>query len=104
MVVWKFAIDIRDTSGNPDWWEVEMPQGAKVISAGSMGYNDFVWFWAIVNPDMPTEIRLFSVVGTGTPLPRQCTPETFVASTENRDGTVWHLFDIPRDRIASRST
>lgn len=59
--VWKFFLDR----------EVEMPTGAKLLHVAEQ--HGQLCTWAEVDPDAPTEIRRFALVGTGHNVPENVT-------------------------------
>lgn len=75
-----------------DEWEVEMPVGAKILSAG-IQYNKLM-VWAIVNVDAPMEKRTIGFYGTGSKLPDDFTKDHRHISTVFEGGFVWHIFEI----------
>ncbi len=59
MTIWKFEVPVNDEST-----EIELPMGARIVHVGAQ-HADTVIFWAIVDKEMPTQHRTFTVVGTG---------------------------------------
>ena len=100
--IWKFELDLS----NGDVSQVEMPEGAAVISAGVQGERTFV-VWALVDPDAPRATRRFVVHGTGHPVLQEVT-ETFTAGIQGHPvevlasfintifigPLVFHVFDL----------
>lgn len=80
LVIYKYPINVDETT-------IEMPQGSKVLCLQLQ--NLVVHIWVLLDPDQPTEKRVFKVRGTG----------HIVGETEIYVGTwqsgplVWHLFD-----------
>lgn len=60
MKVWKFEITDPETP-------VPMPYGAVVLSVGVQ--RGKVCLWAMVDPNSPSVVRRFVIVGTGHPVP-----------------------------------
>lgn len=97
--IWKFPFPIRDTV------EIEMPVGATVLSSVEPARLEHaehgLAIWAAVDPDWPTETRVFHVVGTGHDMPD--TPLTYIGTAHDNPITyggsslsghfVWHLFE-----------
>lgn len=86
--IFKYELFDFGTRFREDWVEVQMPQGAKVLSVGMQGLK--LCIWAIVDTDVPNEGRLFSVYGTGfkiSPQNLQFVGTTFMGNY------VWHLFE-----------
>ena len=61
MVIWKFPLEVTD------FVSVEMPLNAVVLSVDNQ--DGALRLWAMVEPDMPKDIRHFYIVGTGNPMP-----------------------------------
>jgi hypothetical protein len=84
MKIWKFEFEVADRV------EVEMPEGAFVLSAGVQNPGK-ICVWAIVNPDARKQKRIFQVRGTG--------HEVFMVMANKFVGTVfdgvfvWHVFE-----------
>lgn len=103
--IWKFPFHIRDTVA------IEMPRGATVLPGveparlehGGRG----LVIWASVDPDQPTETRVFHVVGTGHDMPD--TPLNYIGTAHDSPITyggstlgghfVWHLFERVRQPL-----
>ena len=73
---------------------IEMPVGATVLphlEIARLEHDEHgLAMWAVVDPDQPTETRVFHVVGTGHPMPD--TPLNYIGTATER-GFVWHLFE-----------
>lgn len=90
LTVWKFAGVLNDDV------PITMPAGAKVIAA-EVQTNPFdtrpagrmLIMWAVVDPRMPTEQRVFHVRGTGHPL-GDVGPHI---ATVHDGPFVWHVFE-----------
>lgn len=70
---------------------MELPRGAKVLSAGIQ--DDAFFIWVQVDDAETTEFRQFEVYGTGWEIPFPQNELAFI-STVHRDGWVWHVFEI----------
>lgn len=51
----------------PDALKIEMPKGAKILTAREQ--HDKICLWAEVNTDNATEVRTFEIFGTGHQIP-----------------------------------
>lgn len=58
--IYKFTV-------RPDMLKVQMPKGAKILTAREQ--FDEICIWAEVDTDRPNEMRHFEVYGTGHPTP-----------------------------------
>lgn len=87
--IWKFPFAITDHQA------IDMPEGAKLLSAELQG--DQPCLWALVEDDADMVPRLFIVKGTGHPFQFKGHPESPVelshVSTFQQGTLVWHLFD-----------
>lgn len=81
--IWKFPI--------PDTGWVEIPEGARVLSAGVQREQQIV-IWAMVDPEAPKVRRLFTVYGTGREIPAYGRNASFVG-TVFIGPFVFHVFD-----------
>lgn len=75
---------------------IEMPRGAKVLSARIQGppYNnerEGIVLWALVDPTNPTEPRRFVAVNTGPLLVGN--DRRFIDTCEATTGIIWHVFE-----------
>lgn len=90
-VIWKLTVDRPDDLGRSF---VELPYGAKILSAGFQG--DDIVVWARLDSDrtgLLNERRQLIIVNTGqkVDIPRY---STFVATVAHPvHGTVWHIFE-----------
>lgn len=90
--IWKYEIE-------PDFinQEVEMQEGAQIISFGLDGANRLC-FWALVDTDARIEKRLMACVGTGWPVDFMFgadeKQEVSYIGTVTHGVYVWHLFDM----------
>ncbi len=81
-VIWKFFI-------RKGMWNVPMPGGAVILSAG---YSNGLCVWARVVPSAPVEARRIRAVYTGDdPLP--VLPTTQFVGTVQIGDLVYHVFD-----------
>jgi hypothetical protein len=82
---WKFEFRIKDEV------EIEMPNGAQVLYAGSQKM-DHVCLWALVNPSADKVVRKFNVVGTGHPIKDERLIAKYVS--QNRlTMNIWPVFE-----------
>ena len=71
--------------------ELQMPAGAKVLTAQMQG--DQPQLWALVDPTQPKERRVFVIYGTGNSVPDN--PGEYVATFQMDGGAlVWHVFEV----------
>jgi len=82
--IWKYLIPTADKV------TLRMPKFAEVIHIAEQG--GILALWAIVNPDLEEEERIFYVVGTGHPL-----PHAKYIGTVLIDPFVWHIFESKMD-------
>jgi len=75
--------------------EVEMPKGARVLTAQAQGVH--VWIWAIVDADpKETEMRRFAILKTGQSISFNTDVLTHVGSVQfDEGGLVYHVFEYP---------
>ena len=86
--IWKYPIDIEDSI------QIRMPLGAKVLHVGVQ--DGVPTIWARVRPgDDDTELRHFTVVGTGHPIPID-EGRLVHLGTFFHGPFVWHLFEQER--------
>lgn len=93
--IWKFPISLETLSATSEPI-VELPTGARVISAQAQG-NDLC-LWAIVDPTQEKRARQFSIYGTGHPVIGFSHPiikeRNFIGTVQFYDGTlVLHVFE-----------
>lgn len=70
-----------------------MPEGATILHVAVQG--GVPCFWALVDPEAPTEPRRFRVVGTGHPID-DVDVLTFVGTfLLDVEGLVFHVFEVP---------
>ena len=89
LTVWKFALEAA-----PDVQEVEMPAGARLLSAGEQGSS--LCIWALVDPAQPLVIRRIRIAGTGHLLTGEVDPGTaYVGRGTFAGGALQvHVFDL----------
>lgn len=81
--IWKFTLALQESQTVP------MPKGARILTVQMQGR--YPCLWAVVDPGMEREARVFQIIGTGHP--------TEEAAFKNYVGTwqdgpmVWHLFE-----------
>ena len=71
--------------------EIEMPKGAKILSAGIQ--QGKIQVWALVDKHNKIETREFTVFGTGWPMNIKENALKFIQTIFDRD-FVWHVFEI----------
>lgn len=87
MTVFKYRIPIGD------YVELKLPKGAKILSVAAQ--NDEPFLWALVNPNMPWETRLFRFAGTGHPITEPPERLQFISTFQMRHGSlIFHFFEI----------
>lgn len=84
--VWKFPLHV---TGEPQ--SVMMPNGSKVLSVQLQAEQ--ICVWALVNPQEPTEERLFFIMGTGHPFGDTGDLLHFVGTIQ-MGPLVWHVFEL----------
>lgn len=57
--IWKYPLNLTDTQ------EVEIPQGAHILTVQRQGLGEGVMMWAIVNTEAPIELVVIETFGTG---------------------------------------
>lgn len=72
-----------------DGGEMQLPRGAKVLTAGIQGEN--IYIWAEVDPNEILEHRTFRVFGTGHILPEN---KCYIATLFDWEGFVWHVYEV----------
>lgn len=87
-VVWKFRVTLFSSIGAGP---IRMPKGARIIHAGADPSGEpCVWVECIPNEETETEIRFFTVIGTGWKAPNK---GRHIASYV--DGSfVWHIYEV----------
>lgn len=75
-----------------DVWQLELPRGAEILSAGTQG--QLITIWAVVDPDAPLHSRPIHIYGTGELIKER---ETLRYINSVFMGQfVWHLFEPER--------
>jgi hypothetical protein len=82
--VWKYELELRSLQ------PVEMPQGAKPLSAQYQG--DTLVLWCLVAPSAPRRDYWIGILGTG--IEGEFSPRWQYVSTVQQPGAplVWHVF------------
>lgn len=92
--IWKFPLKITGVQA------VEMPKGAKILTVQMQ--HDEMCIWAIVNPDVEKQKRLFRVIGTGHPIESKGIEALeYIGSVQQSDLFVWHLYEVTSRVIAT---
>ena len=68
---------------------VAMPKGAQILCVQVQ--KDTPYIWALVDPDLPTETRRFSIYGTGWDITSP--PGKYVGTFQLASGLVFHVFE-----------
>lgn len=95
--IWKFPLPplepTRVGSVGENHYSIKMPVGARILSLHPQ--NMMPTLWAIVDDQMPTELRHFVLYGTGNELePKPDGSVTFIGTCLTFDGQlVWHVFE-----------
>lgn len=76
-------------------FDIEMPQGARVVHVECQHSEARVEMWAMVETDSPMQTRQFSVIGTGHPCDHPDHQYMATAISPCRR-FVWHVFDLDR--------
>ena len=87
--IYKYTLPLTDRPN------VEMPQGAAILTV-QMQYAA-ITVWAQVNSDRahPSATRHFAIVGTGRPLPKDGSYQMYVGTVQMAAGDlVWHVYDL----------
>lgn len=85
-IIWKFPLV------NGDSQQIEMPQGAEILSVQQQGHQ--ACLWAIVDDNAVLETRTIEVHGTGNPMPP--IPRKYIG-TFQQPPFVWHVFEIVKE-------
>ena len=86
--IYKYELPLTDTP------VIQMPNGAKVLSAGEQMGKLFVW--AHVNPDVDLVPHQFRVAGTGHRMEQLL--EGFIGTVLMVNGLVWHVFYLGEEK------
>jgi hypothetical protein len=90
MVIWKYQLadEARQV--------VMMPSGAEILSVQQQ-HGD-LQLWAMVDPDLPKQMRVFEIFGTGTTMPDLSSEgrvRRHLATVQTCQGMlVWHVFEL----------
>lgn len=85
MKIFKYVLPVAQ------WKEVEMPEGADILSVQAQ--NDKICCWALVEPENPMVKRSFVVHGTGTTI-GSVKNLKYIATVLTLGGNlVWHVFE-----------
>jgi hypothetical protein len=83
--IYKYTIN---TNGS----EVDMPEGAKILTVREQ--NNEICLWACVDTDKPLEPRHFEVYGTGHMLPKDMRDRKYIGTAfVYNDTIVFHVFE-----------
>ena len=87
MIIYKYQIEPSPTQIN-----IEMPEGAKILSCGLDGFG-VPCIWALVNPENEMVKKPVYCVGTGWNMSAldNC---KFIGSMTDCGGFVWHVFEV----------
>lgn len=84
MRIWKFPLLVTD------WQIVEMPRGAKILTAQLQ--KGFLQLWALCDETAPKERRRISIYGTGNEVDEK--PGRYISTFQVADGDlVFHVFE-----------
>jgi hypothetical protein len=95
LLIWKFKLDAIDQQ------EVEMPEGAEILTAQVM--DGWICLWAKVDPDKEMVYRQIELIETGERVSRNCNDErkyiaTVQVQREHFEVNVIHVFEsIPQE-------
>ncbi len=83
--IWKYTLPVSD------YPVISMPKGARVLSVDVQ--HGKVQVWALVDPEAPTELHRFMMVGTGHCLTEKCVESMRFIGTVQMGDFVWHIFE-----------
>jgi len=87
--IWKYPIPIED------FIIIEMPADAKIL--GVQCQNGKPQMWAMIDPNLSKEQRVFRVIGTGQVIPEQQSRFSYIGTFQiESKGLVFHLFEYFR--------
>ncbi len=90
MVIWKYQLK------NEARQVVMMPSGAEILSVQQQRGD--LQLWAMVDPDLPKQKRVFEIFGTGTTMPDLSSEgrvRRHLATVQVCQGMlVWHVFEL----------
>ena len=86
--IWKYELQV-------DRNEIEIPQGAAILSVQTQNERPCIWFELFA--DNPKETRVFEIFGTGHTLPNS--PGRYIGTIQLMDGKfVGHIYErFPKD-------
>ena len=73
---------------------IDMPRGAEVLPKLHQNGPNAINFWAIVDPQLPTQPRTFEVFGTGHPIGSLLAKGDYIGTVITHAGFVWHVFEV----------
>lgn len=68
--------------------KIDIPIGAQILSAQMQ--DGIIAVWALVDPAAPKQPKAFHIFGTGWDIEE--TSLCYVATVQDKDGFVWHIF------------
>ncbi len=68
---------------------LNIPRAARIVHTDIQSRR--VCFWALVDDEMPLQIRRFTVIGTGWEVPLGA---VYIGTGQSSDEYVWHIFEI----------
>lgn len=83
MTIWKYELPL----GPKSEFVIEMPKGAKVLCVQAQ--DGEIFLWVKLDPDHCTELRKFTIYGTGNDVPSG----GVYIGTVQIDPFVWHVFE-----------
>jgi len=90
MVIWKYQLEDEARQ------VIMMPSGAEILSVQQQ-HGD-LQLWAMVDPYVPKQMRVFEIFGTGTTMPdlsSEGRARRHLATVQVCQGMlVWHVFEI----------
>ena len=95
MKIYKYTLEDQTST-------VQMPEGAKVLSAHTQ--RESICIWALVDPSKPMTLRTFKVIGTGWDIEeaefgQPLTHLEFIGTVLLSGGSlVFHVFEEKNDR------
>ena len=89
MKVYKYSIPIND------YFNLDLPIGARILSVQTQGKQPQMW--VLVNPEEPTEKRLFRLIGTGHYSEELPDELTFIDTFQLYGGAlIFHVFEVTK--------
>jgi hypothetical protein len=73
--------------------ELELPKGARVLSANYQNSISILYLWAIVDPKAPKEKRHFVLIPTGQGMTIGDSDQLVYINTVFQGPFVWHVFE-----------